>query len=444
MNEEENMKRIALVGGFSYSDVGDESQLSTDLVNLRKHVPHIEFIVLSDNPQHTKKCHKVKADYSINKYLLMKQHENLYGWKIARKIARFVRYLRMMYFLKGLLFLFNARRLRANKNAIFLNDDEVKLLKNLRDADLLFNVGGGYFTSLNRLELYSKCFTYLICRTFDKPVVLSGLMIGPFNNWFDRYLTKFALDRVNVITLRDKFSKKVLKEIGVTKQKVITAADDASLLPPAPFEKVVAVLSKENINLHRPMIGINMYARGLAFDLGVSHDKLKKTTSLLARVSDYLIQKYGAQVIFISTSFHREADDRVGANNVLKKVKQKDKAFIIKHEYSDQIIKGIIGQMDLVIGTRYHFLVFAATSQIPLIGIYLDEYYSRKIKGILKLVGQEEFACDVETISNEDLINLVETALTRKKTIQKTLQEKTKELEKLSLLSIEYAKKLLS
>lgn len=438
------MKRIALVGGFSYSDVGDESQLSTDLLNLRKHISSIEFLVLSDNPQHTKKCHNVKADYSINNYLVIKGHEKLYGWKITRKIVSFVRYLRMMYFLKGLLFIFNARRLRANKNAFLLNDDEVKLLMHLRNADLLFNVGGGYFTSLNKLELYSKCFTYLICRTFGKPVVLSGLMIGPFNNWFDKHFTRFAMDRATVITLRDSFSKKILKEIGVTKPKVITAADDASLLPPSPFKKIAAVLSKENINLHRPMIGINMYARGLAYDLGVSDDKLRKTTSLLANVSDYLIQKYDAQIIFISTSFHRDADDRVGANNVLKKMKQKDKAFIVKHEYSDQVIKGIIGQMDIVIGTRYHFLVFAATSQIPLIGIYLDEYYSRKIRGILKLVGQEEFACDVETISNDDMINLVEAALTRKKLIQKTLQEKTKELEKLSLLSIEYAKKILS
>lgn len=438
------MKRIALVGGFSYSDVGDESQLSTDLLNLKKLVSHIEFLVLSDNPQHTRKCHEVKADYSLNNYLLINQHENLYGWKILRKIVKFVRYLRIMYLLKGSLFLLNARRLRANKNAIFLNDDEVTLLENLRDVDLLFNVGGGYFTSLNRLELYSKCFTYLICRTFGKPVVLSGLMIGPFNNWFDKHIARFAIDRANVVTLRDSYSKEILKEIGVTKPKIITAADDASLLPPASFKEVAAVLSRENINLHRPVIGINMYARGLAFDLGVSTDKLRKTASLLASVSDSLIQKYDAQIIFIATSFHKDADDRVGANLVLEKMKRKDKAFIIEHEYSDRIIKGIIGQMDVVIGTRYHFLVFAATSQIPLIGIYIDEYYSRKIKGILKLVGQEEFACDVETISDKDVINLVEAALVRKKSIQKILHEKTVELEKLSLLSIKYAKKLLN
>ncbi len=432
------MKKIVFIGGYGYSDVGDESQLSTDLINLRKYVPNAKFLVLSDNPDYSRKYHEVEADYSINRYLLIASRRN--AGKIERKILRKIRFLRITQFLKGLLFVFNARRLRNNKKSLLLEDDEKKLLKNLKNADLLFNVGGGNLNSIYHLELYGKCFTYLICRTFGKPIVLSGQSVGPFNNWLDKCFVRFALNRVNVITLREKISEKVIKDIDAPKPVVIATADDATLLPPASQEKVKAVFLNEKISLHRPLIAVNIYKHSI---LQVHRTKEKKVTRLLAEISDYLISKHDARIIFLSTSYRPETDDRVAASNILKLMKHKDEVRIITNEYNDRMIKGITGQMDLVLGLRYHFIVFAVTSQVPSIGIYMDPYYSIKINGILKLVEQEEYACDIEKLSLKDLINLTEKILSNKESIRKKLRERTKELGKLSLISIKYAKKFL-
>lgn len=290
------------------------------------------------------------------------------------------------------------------------------------------------------LELYSKCLTYLLFRTFGKPIILSGQTIGPFNNWFDKCFARFALNRVNIVTLREKISKNVLNHIGVTRPRIIITADDATLLPPAIQKKVREVFSSEKISVHRPLIGVNIY--GPAFR-NIPYTKLKKVKWLLAKISDYLVVKHNAKIVFVSTCYGALADDRAGASEVLKLMKHKDKAFIIAHEYDDRTIKGIVGQMDLAIGLRYHFIVFAVNSQVPSIGIYMDNYYSMKINGILDLVGLEKYACNIEKICLKDLINLTEDVFLNKKSIRKILRERTRKLEKLSLISIKYVTKFL-
>ena len=143
-------------------------------------------------------------------------------------------------------------------------------------------------------------------------------------------------------------------------------------------------------------------------------------------------------------AYKAPADDRIGASEVLKLMKHKDKAYILMNEYNDHTIKGIIKQMDLAIGLRYHFIVFAVNSQVPAIGIYADHYYQTKIKGILELVGQMKYGCDIEDTSLKNITNLVGDILSDKETIRKRLGERTKELENLGLFSIKCALKLLS
>ncbi len=117
---------------------------------------------------------------------------------------------------------------------------------------------------------------------------------------------------------------------------------------------------------------------------------------------------------------------------------------IINGDYNDKTLKGIIGRMDLVIGLRYHFIVFATTMFVPSIGIYLDQYYSMKMRGILELMGQEKYAIDIEKTSAIKIIELAEYALSNKDEINKRLKERTKTLEERSLFTIEYAMNVLN
>ena len=426
------MKKIVLIGGYGFSDVGDESQLTVDLINLKKFIPDAQFLVLSSNPEHTRKYHIVKTDYSINHFLRTPP--------LVRRIERILKinpYVWVDFLLKSLIILLNARRLMRNKKPVFLNAKGKRFLENLRGADLLFNVGGGNLNSIFRFhEFYGKCLTYVLCEIFEVPVVLSGQTIGPFYGWFDKKIAKFALNRVNVITSRERFSQEILESIGVTKPIIKVTADDSTLLVPASRKEIQEIFSSEKIPENHLLIG--MSAIGLRI---FSTAELKKTYKLMAEIADYLVSEHDARVIFVPMTYR---EDRVVAQEALRFMKHKDKAHLITREYNDRIIKGIIGRMDLAIGFRYHFIVFAVNSKVPSIGFYLNDYYSMKIKGILELVEQKKYACDIEATTVRDMITLVEDIFLNKESILEKLDERTKELGKASLFSVKYAAKLLS
>ena len=416
------MKKIVLIGGYGHSDIGDESQLTAVLTNLKNFLQPVQFFVLSDNPEHTRDYHKV--------------HTIAYPRELAFKLRKGPR--RLEFLMKALILVFNAWRLKKGKPSLFLSERGKRLFQEIKSANLLFNVGGGNLTSVWPGGLYSRCMMYILFDLFGKPIVLSGQTIGPFYGWFDKRLASFALSRVNVITLRERFSYNVLQRIGVTKPLIVVTADDSIALSPAGKKEVEKLFSEEKILRHHPLIAANMIRLPI-----LPPEKLKKGKQLLAEIADHLISTYNARIVFVPMQYARNADDRIAASEVLKLMKHKNKVSIIMREYDDRTLKGVIEKMDLAIGFRYHFIVFAVSTGVPSIGIYLDDYYSVKIKGILELMGQGKYVCDIEKTTLKDLTNLVNDALSNEERIRRGFNERTKQLQDRSLLSIRCAANLI-
>lgn len=429
-------RKIILQGGYGGHDSGDEAQLTTPLIYLKKFIPDADFLALSYDPRYTSEFHKVESDYWLQHYLFAFPNPSR---SIIAKLCK-----ALVISLRASKLLLNAWLLGKTGKTILLNNGERRLLNILKDADLLFNVGGGNLNSLMRADLYGKGLTYLVCKILDKPVILSGQSIGPFNGWLDKRMAKFTLNKVNVITLRDATaSVHALKDIGVTKPIIRETADDAILLPAISQEEANDVFLKENIEQDSPLIGINLCGSLKDVLALEDHQKIKKVNQTVAEIADYLISEFGAKVVFIPMDYNPVSDDRVAASEVLELMQRKDKARLIMNEHDDCTLKGIIGQLDLAVGFRYHFIVFATTMQVPVVGLYLGKYYEQKIKGILKLMEQEKYAVDLEKTTTEEIIGLAEEALLNKDSIAKKLGERTKILGQLSLFTVKYAAKLL-
>ena len=440
-------KKIILMGGYGGHDIGDEAMLTTDLINLKKFIPDAQFLALSYDPEYTSGYHKIESDYWIDRYLS--------GYSTGRKTQPSI-VLRILKFpfnfsmrlLRMLDILFNAWILKKYNRTIFLNEEGKRLLNHLKSADLLFNVGGGNINSMMCKPwcLCPRFIVYLICKIFGKPVIVSGQTIGPIDDkWTNKKVAGFFLNKVDVITLRDVgTSMSILKNMGVTKPIIKETTDDAFLLPPISQEKVMDIFLDEKIEVDHPLIGVNMcgfLSHVISPDF---HENIQKAKQILAQALDRLISELGARIVFIPMDYAASSSDRVAASDVFKLMEHKDSANIIMNsEYDDRTLKAIIGQMDLVVGSRHHFVVFATTMQVPTIGIYLGEYYKMKIGGILELMGQEKYALDFEKTSAEEIVDLVKDALQNKDKIKKKLEERTKLLGERSLFTIEYAAKLL-
>lgn len=117
----------------------------------------------------------------------------------------------------------------------------LKFLPSLLDADVLISGGGSLLqdvTSLKSLIYYlAVIYSALI---LGKKVEIFSQGIGPINSKFGQFLTKFALKRVQKITVRDKKSQELLESWGIESELVKDPVFEIKL-PPKNIKGVVGV-----------------------------------------------------------------------------------------------------------------------------------------------------------------------------------------------------------
>jgi len=106
---------------------------------------------------------------------------------------------------------------------------------------------GGFLTLLN---------TWFAIMS-GKPVFVCSATIGPYHNIILRRFATYVLQKVDIITLREKDSQDYLQLLGVNKPLIYLSADLAFLLEAINNKDAMAILSNKGFNLtDRHVIGI--------------------------------------------------------------------------------------------------------------------------------------------------------------------------------------------
>ncbi|CEO10834.1 polysaccharide pyruvyl transferase CsaB [[Clostridium] sordellii] len=153
--------KVIISGYYGFDNTGDEAILKSMIIALKTELKDIDIVVLSDNPQKTKK------DYCIN---------SINRW---------------------------------NLKDIYLA---------LKESDGLISGGGSLLqdiTSSRNIIYYT--FIIGIARFLNKPVFIYSQGIGPINKKINKKIVKYFLNKVQYISIRDKISLNVLQSIGVNK-----------------------------------------------------------------------------------------------------------------------------------------------------------------------------------------------------------------------------------
>jgi len=235
-----------------------------------------------------------------------------------------------------------------------------------------------------------------------KTVVVCAASIAPFKKKWLKNLLKWTLNKVKLITVREEYSLEHLNYIGINKPEIYLTADLAFLMPPCPSSRVIDIMKQENITLNdKPLIGIAA-APKIVFTPNIDY------VSLLADVSDTLVNTLDYHVLFIPNSFNAGiADDKLVINEIYQKINYKDKVDLLLGEYSASEIKGVIGQCNLFFGAKFHPLVASTSMGIPSIG--LIGYHKYKFNGVIgKMMGQQEYLINVDDYENyNDIKNII-------------------------------------
>jgi polysaccharide pyruvyl transferase CsaB len=236
----------------------------------------------------------------------------------------------------------------------------------IKELDLLVLGGGGILYD-GEAEAYLR--EVFIAHEIGVPVVVYAISAGPLVTDVSRRAVRDALNASAVITVRDRLGYQLLEDVGVTKEIHLTA-DPALLLEPQ--ELPTDALHAEGVELDHNLVGFSVREPGPAAP-DIDPDKYY---ALLAQAADFIIERYGADVVFVPM----EKTDVQHSHAVVAHMQNAERAEILRRRYSPRQVLDIMGRFEFAVGMRLHFLIFAALRGVPFAALP----YASKVTGLLE------------------------------------------------------------
>ena len=272
-----------------------------------------------------------------------------------------------------------------------------RVLKAIEWADIVITGPGGLIqdvTSFRSLLYYIGIAA--MTKFLGKKSLILGCGVGPVNRGLGRALTKKITKKLDGIALRDMPSLEELRRYGLKRHDVKLFPDFGLLVDASSSMRGKELLEIEGIPYgNYPLIGMAVRPVGIK---EVDYE-LKK---LLAITADALINKYSAHIVFLPFDTNMDKDFSISIQAMMK-----NHSFLIQGQYRPSDIKGIINELNLMIGMRLHSLILSCTSNIPVVGIAYDP----KVENFLVQIGSYDFI-NLKEVSEQGIFSLAKNAMT--------------------------------
>jgi len=375
MKKPKAIAKIMISGYYGFNNTGDEAILKSMVGAFKEKISQMKITVLSQNPLQTSQTYQVKA---INRLHL------------------------------------------------------IDIMRCLRDTNLFISGGGGLLqdsTGKGWSILYYLGLI-LVAKTVKVPVMIYAQGIGPVNKQINKKLMKWILNKVDLITVRDKPSKELLENLGVVKPSIYVNSDPVFLLKKKNINNIIDrhPLIQQLINSdNRPLIGVSVREyKGNGLD----------SKSIFAQAADYLVENYQAKIIFLPFKFD---EDVYSSEEILSLMK--NKAEVLKIKLEPEELLSVLSRLSLLVGVRLHSIIFSSIANIPFVAFNYDP----KVKYFVEDLGLSELLLEIgEDISLKNIQEKVEYIRENNDKIKDILLEKVNILKEKALVNNELVYKFLN
>ncbi|MBR2452443.1 MAG: polysaccharide pyruvyl transferase CsaB [Clostridia bacterium] len=359
---------VLISGYYGFHNSGDDSILSSIINGLKANCPTIKIVVLSKNPAET---------------------SNLYG---VESIDRF---------------------------------SFGKIFKALLKTKLLISGGGSLIQDVTSSKsLYYYLSIMHLAKLCGSKVMVYANGIGPITKKRNLRLVKNAVNKADMVTLRDKASRTELEKILGSDFTSFVTADPVFALENAEESLAKAALKKSGIK------GDNEFF-AVAVREWKQNDKHfeEKIAEFCRRTSE----KHGLKALIIPMQ-----------KGIDKKISEKivslcgETCCLLEEDLSPQIILTITSQAKFVVGMRLHTLIYAVKNNVPLIALDYDPKVSAVMEPLDMLFSQK-----VESIDIKELCSFADEILKNRDALSKKIKEKSQQYSILADKNIEMTMELL-
>lgn len=270
----------------------------------------------------------------------------------------------------------------------------INILNVLAEADLFISGGGSLLQDItgNFSIAYYLGLAWL-AKIQGSKTIYYAQGAGPINKKWNQRLTSFSLNRFDLLGVRDRESKKFLKNIGVQKEIKLSVDPVFALYDP--------LLNKKQKIKGKLEIGISVRPWSV--------DYIKSLASALNCFSRNKNVKY---IIF---PMHQGRDEKISQklNNILESESE-----VRQLAVDPRTAVKSFSNLDLFVGVRLHSLIFALLNQIPLLALSYDP----KIEGLLAEIDYLPLI-KLEEINEADLVEKLENIFAERYSLRKKIAD---------------------
>lgn len=300
---------------------------------------------------------------------------------------------------------------------------KAEVIPEIDRLDLLIFGGGGILFDSEASEFLREA---NLAHQLNVPVMAYALGAGPLKEEASQAAVRESLNQFQLITVRENQARRVLEQAGVTHDMVVTA-DPAFLLKPEPITAPIHELSKNE----RPLVAFSVREPGNAApDLDVS-----KYHGLIADAADYMIDRYGVDVIFVP--MEPQVHDIQHSHAVISHMLFPDRANVLKTKLTSAQLLDVMSRFEFAVGMRLHFLIFAALQGVPFTALP----YASKVNGLLETLEME--TPPIQKINAGRLIAYIDRAWDQRKKLKEKIEAKIPEFKQRSQKTHKYLLHLL-
>ncbi|MDF9407911.1 polysaccharide pyruvyl transferase family protein [Pelotomaculum isophthalicicum JI] len=373
-------KKVVIAGYYGFNNIGDEAVLNSMLNDMRFFDPNIDFVVLSDKPEHTESSYKVRS----------------VSWRELDKVIQVI-----------------------------------------ENCDLLIIGGGGLFNSYleydgNQMLSYNNSlfsvFIFslpLLAALLDKPCMIYAIGASNFNSSEAIAHARMAIELADICTVRDPVSVSVLRNIGCCVDKVRVTADPAFRLQNVSSERVKKIFFQEDIPYGYSVLGVVLRNWDFYGDPLRTEHEISKA---LKRFSN----SFKGIILFIPFDTNTALGDLSNDKTIIARMKtyiDSNMVFSLEGDYTPSEISSIIANCDLVLGMRLHSCIFSIKNYVPVIGLVYDQ----KVKNIMDMAGMKDFLIDIKNINADNVYYLLQNLYNKRKEVSNYLLHTTDNLKKSAL-----------
>lgn len=290
-------------------------------------------------------------------------------------------------------------------------------------------------------SLYNPLFNYLstinfllpMAKRLGKKLGFYNVGVGPIKTEAGARMLKRISDLMDFITVRDEQSLQLLRDCGVTHDRVSLTADAAICVQGSSKDEARSILSQHGLTPGEDILAINISKyidTWASSDAGrTESDKTRSSigreafVSILSSALSQVSKTLNVPLAFICTQHH----DVPLTREVMEKTScSQRKAIFTNIDYNHYQIKALLSEVSLLLGMRLHATILATAAFTPAVALP----HQPKVQHYFSRLGMDDCVLHFDNFSAESVSATLQQAWQRRTEIRAKLEKVIPELKR--------------